>query len=476
MTLLYARFSTDRQSETSIADQWSACEDYARKYGLEVRGRYSDEGISGSALGNRPGAQAALDALRPGGTLLVTDLTRLSRSQDLAPLLSRLRHRGVRVVGVQDGYDSDSRTARMQAGMSGIMSEEFRAMVADRTRFALSARAREGRPTGGRAYDNAQIVREIFGRFAGGESLRAIASDLNRRGVPSPGANWRRVSRRRDGRWLVSAVRSILTNERYAGRVVWNRSQFVKDPDTGRRMRRLRPQSEWIVTDCEPVVDEVTWNAAQARFRHREHGGVRRYLLSGLLTCEECGGKLIVAGGSQRRYVCGSRHAGGPYACSNALSVPRETAERLILAPVVDDLLSGPAIEEGVRALRRERAAAERHNPASIEVDELERLVREGVLSPDTAAPAIAAARAKAAATSSLPWPSERVWRETVANLRDVLLGEDIDAARDALRGILGAIPCAPAEDGKHLVARLTARQVMLATGNGIWIGSGGRI
>src|SRR5690606_15225566 len=129
--------------------------------------------------------------------LLVMDLSRLSRSQDLPGMLLRLRHRGVRVIGVQDGFDSESRTARMQAGLSGIMSEEFRTMIADRTRSALEMRATDGRPTGGKAYDDPAIVREIFQRFADGESLRSIANDLNRRGVPSPGAGWKPRARPR---------------------------------------------------------------------------------------------------------------------------------------------------------------------------------------------------------------------------------------------------------------------------------------
>lgn len=92
--------------------------------------------------------------------LVVVDLSRLSRSQDLAPLLSRFRHRGVRVIGVRDGFDSEARTARMQAGLSGLMSEEFRAMIADRTHAALESRAKGRRPTGGRAYG--YVGREII--------------------------------------------------------------------------------------------------------------------------------------------------------------------------------------------------------------------------------------------------------------------------------------------------------------------------
>ncbi len=54
LAALYSRYSTDRQSESSIADQVRVCEDYAAKHGLTVTARYADEGISGAAIGNRP--------------------------------------------------------------------------------------------------------------------------------------------------------------------------------------------------------------------------------------------------------------------------------------------------------------------------------------------------------------------------------------------------------------------------------------
>jgi site-specific DNA recombinase len=170
----------ERQSEASIADQYRVCRQFAEQRGWTVVAEHSDEAISGAALGNRPGAQRALAEARSGDVLLIMDLTRLARSQDVAPMITRLRHRGVRVMGAQDGFDSDTRHARMQAGLSGIMSEEFRLMVSDRTRSALELRARTGQPTGGKAYEDPEIVREIFKRFADGESMKTIASDLNR--------------------------------------------------------------------------------------------------------------------------------------------------------------------------------------------------------------------------------------------------------------------------------------------------------
>lgn len=480
--VVYARFSDkDREDQCSIADQVRVCREYAARQGWEVIEIFEEPRVSGAAFGNRPAFLRMREAAMSGrfNALLVNDTTRLARSQELAPLVDRFRFQGMRVIGVQDNFDSSSSTADMQAGMSGIMSVEFIKMIRRRTHAALESRAKEGKPTGGKAYDNTEIVQEIFGRFAAGESMKAIASDLNRRKVPSPGANWKPRSSPR-GRWLVSALHAILHNERYIGRIVWNRSQWVKNPDTGRRQRRERPQSEWIIQQCEPLIDQGTWGRARARFStHQKKGGVRSYLLSGLLECGVCGSKLIVVGGSQRRYICGTHHAGGPHACSNAATFPRLVAEAHILKPVIDDLLSPSATEEGIRQMQYERKSAEAPKPReSEEVAALERMVREGILSKEVAAPAIAEAKRKHVLEQQpvvdLPWPSRKAWREAVASMKDILAGDDVVAAREALRGLIGTVKCKPAEDQKHVVAELTARQIMLGTGSGIWVGSGG--
>jgi DNA invertase Pin-like site-specific DNA recombinase len=475
---LYARYSTDRQSESSIADQLNVGRACATSHGWPVASEHTDEGISGAALGNRPGLRGLLDILKPGEALIVTDLSRLSRSQDLAPLITRLRHRGIRVIGAQDGYDSESRTARMQAGLSGIMSEEFRAMIADRTHSSMELRARGGERMAGKPYENVEVVREIFQKWVDGESLKGIASGLNRRGIPSPGADWKQRASPR-GKWLISSVRALLLNEVYAGRMIWNRSRWVKDPDTGIRKRIERPESEWIVTECEPAVDQETWELAQSRFESRPgRGGQQKYLLSGLLECAFCGSKLIIyGGGGQQRYHCGAYHQGGIHACPNTSSFPRAPAETAILDPVIRDMLSPEAISIGVRMMAEERRAAEAPAPReSQEVLTLERLVREGLLSAEVAAPALVEARrkAKAPVVTDLPWPSPKAWREAVEGMRDVLQGDDIPAAREALRGLIGTIPCEPAEG--HVVAKLTARPILLATGTGRQVGSGGVI
>lgn len=193
---------------------------------MTVVEQFDDQGISGAALGNRPGALRLMEAAVSSlfDAVIVTDLSRLSRSNgDLSKMIDRIVAKGIRVIGVQDGYDSPRRGHKLQAGLSGIMGEAFREMIRDRTHAALESRAKERRPTGGRCYgyrkgevheSEAAIVREIFQRYIDGASCRSIAQELNARGVPSPGAAWNRTERRCRG-WIASGIRAMLHNERY---------------------------------------------------------------------------------------------------------------------------------------------------------------------------------------------------------------------------------------------------------------------
>jgi site-specific DNA recombinase len=374
--VIYSRFSTDRQTDSSIADQERVCTEYAARQGWKIAERYGDQGISGAALGNRPGVLRLQEAAlaRRFDVLLVTDLSRLSRSQgDLSKMIDRLVAKGLRVIGVQDGYDSARRGHKLQAGLSGIIGEAFREMVKDRTYAALESRAKEGRATGGRAYGyrdggidkgEAAMVLEIFGRFADGESCKSIASEFNRRRIPSPGASWNRTERRAQG-WMGSGVRVILRNERYRGVVHWNVSEWRKDPDTGKRQRIMRPRGEWIthVDESLRIVSDELWARAQKRMdpatddMRLKAGGKPKYLLSGLLRCAVCGANYTIR--DSRSYGCLSHFDGN--ACSNAITIRKVDIEEKLLRGQetgLAGLLAPDRIER--MATEMQRYAAER--------------------------------------------------------------------------------------------------------------------
>jgi DNA invertase Pin-like site-specific DNA recombinase len=98
--------------------------------------------------------------------------------------LDRLRFRGGRVIGVLDGFDSDSPQARMQAGLSGLMSDELRASIRACSHSALQMRAENNRSTGGKVYG--YTIQSLWNNFNGGRdvSSEVLASSSASQPIP----------------------------------------------------------------------------------------------------------------------------------------------------------------------------------------------------------------------------------------------------------------------------------------------------
>ena len=148
--------------------------------------------------------------------------------------------------------------------------------------------------------------------------------------------------------------------------------------------------SEWIVNDMPElaIVERELWETVHARLGVNvgaaQSRAKPRYLLSGWLTCEVCGLKMIVTGGEDRRhYVCGSYHEGGSHACANNLTVLKTLAERELLQPILA-MLAQPVVDATVTGVlsklkAQRRPAVRRTSPepvkANARLPDLERLV-----------------------------------------------------------------------------------------------------
>jgi site-specific DNA recombinase len=93
--------------------------------------------------------------------------------------------------------------------------------------------------------------------------------------------------------------------------MIWNRSKWVKDPDTGKRRQVLRPRADWVVREDEMlrIIPRSTWEAAKQRQKIRQVevgdkirkgikkgcGRAPRYAFSGLIKCEACGSNPAAA-------------------------------------------------------------------------------------------------------------------------------------------------------------------------------------
>ena len=467
----YARYSSDKQRDASIDDQLRNVRAYCARMGWPEPVIYQDAAISG-ARNDRPGYLRLLADAHLFDVILVDDLPRLSRdSVEAQRQVRNLRFSGVRVVSVSDGIDTAEKGHKVGVGLRGLMGEIYLDDLRDKTHRGLTGRALAGASAGGLPYgyrvtgtgertidpDQAAIIRRIYDAYIAGDSPRQIAIDLNRDGVPSPrGSTWAGTAIRPD----VKRGIGILANPIYIGRQVWNRSHWVKHPETGRRIRRERPPEEWITTEHPElaIVSPEQWQAAQARHSRRTKGAGRpgrppRHLLSGILRCGGCGGPLVVV--DRYNYACGRSKDRGT--CPAPIRVSIKDAERELLAGVRAQLLSEDAYRRYLRAVsERLRAHApdltalqRRLQTATRERDNIMLAIRAGVITPTTKSELEAAerdveqaeaelAQAKAYQPSTLLPRARERWQNAVEAMSDRARGNT--KAREALQKILGTV------------------------------------
>lgn len=389
---IYARFSSDKQKDRSIDDQMALCHDYCKRQSLSVTATYEDRAISGASVVNRSGWLGLMgDASHGKFDVVVAEaLDRISRDQeDLAAIYKRLHFRKIDIRTVQDGL-----VGEMHVGFKGLLGALYLKDLAQKTKRGQLGVVRDRRHNGGRSYGyravtgqageleilshEAAIIRRIFDDYVRGRSPRDIAAALNSERVPGP----------RGGCWNASTVagsrkrqNGILQNALYVGRILWNRQSFIKDPETGRRISRPNPVSEWVSSDVPNlrIIDDETWakvqNRRAARSGQRHYSTRPRRLLSGLLKCGCCGSGYVVAGADKR----------GPYLrcsrmietglCDNRRTVSVETVESMVLAGIEKHLASPDLLAEYVREFHR--AFSELQSTASLRHAELSEQLRE---------------------------------------------------------------------------------------------------
>ena len=369
---IYARYSTDMQRDASIEDQIRICQERAEREGWTVYQCYTDHGQSGATL-LRPGIQMLLQDAQLGkfDIILSEALDRISRDQeDIAGAYKRMNFAGIRMVTLTEGDINE-----LHIGLKGTMGALFLKDLADKTRRGLRGRVEAGKSGGGNAYGydvvkkfdangeairgdrtinefESGVVKRIFNAYAKGQSPRSIAKELNAKGVKGPsGKGW--------GPSTIHGNRKrgtgILNNELYIGRLVWNRLRYIKDPDTGKRVSRLNPESEWITQDVPElrIIDDTLWQNVKDRQKGQSastfgksgpgYWDRRRpkYLFSGLTKCGSCGGGMVNVN-SERVGCANARNKG---TCDNKRTMRREDLENMVLDGLKNNLMEPELFE-----------------------------------------------------------------------------------------------------------------------------------
>lgn len=386
------------------------------RLGADVVATYTDPELSGYRR-NRPGLARLLEDVRAGRVDVVVceSLDRLARdAEDVNWLFKKLRFDRVRLHPVLEGE-----VAEVHIAIASALGSMFLSNLKQKTHKGLMAAVMAGRAAGWRAYGyrkmaklgpdgelvnglleieerEAEVVRSIYGDFAAGLSALAIAKKLNEEGVPGP----------RGGAWNASTIRGdptkcvgILNNPLYRGRLVWNRREWRRDPDSDKRERRyrVRDQSEWIqntVPELRIVNDQLATCVDEELARRALPPGKppvaqrrRRHLLSGLIKCGQCGANYVISG--KDYYRCASQKERGT--CSNKVALRTEPLEKAVLSTLRNEMLTEDLAKLFVDEFRRELirlqrveaarvgSTAERLRELEREIDNLARNMLEGL-------------------------------------------------------------------------------------------------
>ncbi len=183
---------------------------YAQRKELTILDEYCDEGISAKSLKGRPGALAALDAVRSGKAagLLVAKMDRLSRSVvDGASLMEQAAREGWALHFADLDIDTSTPAGEMAANIIISGSQYERRLISQRTRDALAAKRARGERLGATPALPQDVTRRIIKERRKGRTFQAIADGLMADSIPTARGN---------SRWYPATIDAVLKSDNAA--------------------------------------------------------------------------------------------------------------------------------------------------------------------------------------------------------------------------------------------------------------------
>lgn len=342
--IIYCRVSSDPGSKgKSVSEQEQECRSVCARNRWDVAEVLvdNDRGASRYSRKDRPAYRELAMKLKPGDVLVTWEASRAQR--DLAAyvqLRELCAERGVSWSYSGRTYDLSRGDDRFVTGLDALLAEKEVDQSRERVLRAVRANAAAGRPHGkvpygyrivrdpetGEAVDRvpdevtAPIVREIARRLLARESSYAIAKDLNARGIPAP-----RPSRDGSpGRWSPVTMTRLVSNPTYAA--LRTHQGIVVGPATWTPLIDMDDHEKLIAIRTDP-----------ARLTHR--GAERKWLLSGLAVCGECGA-MMRRGRDRGRlnYVCREKFCTARVLEATDTHVQEQIVRRLESQDLLNDL------------------------------------------------------------------------------------------------------------------------------------------
>lgn len=473
----YCRVSTDDEEQlTSYEAQKNYYTDkIMTNKEWTMAGIFADEGITGTSARKRPEFLRMIRQCKQGkiDIVLTKSISRFARNTvDCLNYVRALKELGIAVIFEKENMNTLKIDSEILITMLGAFAQSESESISANVRWGIRQAMKEGKATIQYKYlygyrkgddskpeiipDQAEVVRKIYDLFLSGTPVRGIQEYLNANSVPNING---------ESKWARSAIDSILTNEKYCGDVLLQKT-YIDDCINKKVKKNTGQLPMYLVQNHhEGIISRETFDAAQAELARRSAGKSpskknaptgrsrysSKYALSDRLYCGECGTRYQRCtwrnrDGSKRIvWRCVSRVDYGSKYCHDSPTLDEEPLHRAILAAINSTIKDKDNIVYNLKAaMEKELAPVAGQQLSLSEIDnQLEQLNRE-----------FSKVLAEASESGDQPAYSDR--------FRDIMQKQTaLKAQRDEIQGLL-------AESGKATAHIEQCRQAAETTPSAI--------
>lgn len=367
----YCRVSTEQEEQVnSYAVQ---VKHYTELINREPRwsmvGIFADKGISGTSTKHRDEFNRMIRACKKGkiDMIITKSISRFARNTlDVLKYTRMLNDLNIDVYFEEQGIHTLDKGSEFFITMYGSIAQSESENISANVKWGKERSAKEGNVSfhyknflgykrgkdGSPEIDDneAEIIRFIYQRFLAGDSYRVIAKNLEENNMLTPTGN---------EKWNFGTIRSILTNERYKGDAVINKTYVVDCISKKIRSNNGERVKYYVENNHPAIIDAETFSRVQEEIARRngkrkvKQVGTKtelgkyscKYALTELLICGECGTpyrRCTWTAGGNKRIV---------WRCINRLDFGKKYCHH---SPTLDEEKLHRAIMEGIRLVAME--------------------------------------------------------------------------------------------------------------------------
>ena len=356
----YCRVSTDSEEQL---DSYKAQMAYytdaiAKNPKWRFVGIYADEGITGLQAKKREQFLRMIKDCEKGkiDLILTKSVARFARNTvDSLKYIRKLRAKGVGVYFEEQSLNSLKADSEVFIGIHSVFAQSESENISANVKWGIRQRMQSGtfafrynllgykKGEDGKpeiVKEEADIIRSIYEMYLDGKSLDSIKKYLESNKF---------LTVRGSLNWSKPHIKSILTNERYAGDMLLQKT-YIENCITKKAKKNNGELAKYLITNSHPaIIDRETFKLVQVEVARR--GNIRKvttseidekgkysgkYALSELLICGECGNKYRritwkIKGKNTKVWRCVNRVEYGKKFCKQSVAVEEDKIKSAIL-------------------------------------------------------------------------------------------------------------------------------------------------